>query len=417
MKYISKKDFTILLGNAADHFDTSLYVFIAPTIAPIFFPNDDPIIELILAYSILATSIITRPLGTYIFGALAHFHGPGRALSYSLTGVGLATLCIGFLPGYNFIGFAAPALLVLIRMIRDIFAAGESAIAKLYILHNKPEKDAFKGSYLYQTSTVFGMVLASSAASIVQYSDVEYLWRCCFIFGGVAAIIGYLIRLKILELHEIKDKNVLNFMTTGNLCILWKNRINLLRIAIVNSFSHMTYIIPFVVMNHIVPLVTDIETKTMAMLSSFVLIFDMLAIPIIGTYIRRFPAEMVMLVASGILAITIIPLWYYMNDSSIIYISFVRFWIVIWGIIFLCPLNVWNSKQIIGDEKYIVVGMGTTLGACTIGKLSPSICLALYYYYGSHFLISIYIFLLFIFTFFIIYNSANKKSMIKLFSK
>jgi hypothetical protein len=47
MKFISKKDFTILLGNAADHFDTSLYIFIAPTIAPIFFPNDNPIIELI----------------------------------------------------------------------------------------------------------------------------------------------------------------------------------------------------------------------------------------------------------------------------------------------------------------------------------------------------------------------------------
>ena len=63
MKFVSKKDFTILLGNAVDHFDTSIYVFIAPTIAPIFFPNDNPIIELILAYSILATSIVTRPLG------------------------------------------------------------------------------------------------------------------------------------------------------------------------------------------------------------------------------------------------------------------------------------------------------------------------------------------------------------------
>lgn len=417
MKFISKKDFTILLGNAADHFDTSLYIFIAPTIAPIFFPNDNPIIELILAYSVLATSIVTRPLGTYIFGALASFYGPGKALSYSLTGVGLATLCIGFLPGYNSVGFVAPVLLVLIRMIRDIFAAGESAIAKLYILHNKPEKQAFKGSYLYQTSTVFGMVLASLAASIVQYADIDYLWRCCFIFGGVAAIIGYLIRLNILETNEVKDKNVLNFMTTGSLSILWKYRVNLLRIAIVNSFSHMTYIIPFVVMNHIVPLVTDIEAKTMAMLSSFILIFDMVTIPIIGTYIRRFSVENVMLVASGILAITIIPLWYYTNGSGVIYISFVRFWIVIWGIVFLCPLNLWNSKQIVGDEKYIVVGIGTSLGACTIGKLSPSICLALYYYYGSHFLIGLYTFLLFIFTFFVVYSSANKKPLVISYSK
>ena len=108
----------------------------------------------------------------------------------------------------------------------------------------------------------------------------------------------------------------------------------------------------------------------------FVLVFDMFAIPLVGGYIKRFSAEIVMSVASGVLAITISPLWYYIDNSSIIYICFVRFWIVIWGIVFLCPLNLWNYKQVSGDEKYIVVGMGTSLGACTIGKLSSSICLA-----------------------------------------
>ena len=409
MRFISKKDFTILLGNAVDHFDTSIYVFIAPTIAPVFFPSDDPIIELILAYSILATSIVTRPVGTYIFGALAKLYGPDKALSHSLIGVGIATMCIGCLPDYYAIGFLAPILLIVVRMIRDIFASGESAIAKLYILQNKPEKDAFKGSYLYQASTVFGMVLASSAATLVQYLDIDYAWRVCFIFGGVAAIIGYLIRLKILEIHEIKKKNTLRFITTGSLSILLKHRINLIRIAVVNSFSHMTYIIPFVTMNHIVPLVTNIEMKTMMLLSSFVLVFDMFAIPLVGGYIKRFSAEIVMSVASGVLAITIIPLWYYIDNSSIIYICFVRFWIVIWGIVFLCPLNLWNYKQVSGDEKYIVVGMGTSLGACTIGKLSPSICFALFYYSNSHMYIGFYILLLFIFVFFVVYNSINKK--------
>ena len=411
MKFVSKKDFTILLGNAVDHFDTSIYVFIAPTIAPIFFPNDNSIIELILAYSILATSIVTRPLGTYIFGALARLYGPGRALSYSLIGVGFATMCIGCLPDYYDIGFIAPILLILVRMVRDIFASGESAIAKLYILHDKLEKEAFTGSYLYQTSTVFGMVLASSAATLVQYLDIDYAWRICFIFGGVAAVIGYLIRLKILEIKTVKKKSALRFMTSGSLSVLWKHRINLVRIALVNSFSHMTYIIPFVTMNHIVPLVTNIEMKTMMLLSSLVLIFDMVAIPLIGAYIRRFSAEAVMSVASGVLALTIIPLWYFIDSSSIIYISIVRFWIVIWGIVFLCPLNLWNSKQVEGDEKYIVVGMGTALGACTIGKLSPSICLALFHYSNSHIPIGVYILLLFIFVFYITYSNINKKDL------
>ena len=408
MNFISKKDYTILLGNAIDHFDTSIYVFIAPTIAPLFFPNNNYIIELILAYSVLATTIITRPIGTYIFGILANLYGPTKSLSYSLTGVGLSTMCIGFLPDYYSIGFIAPILLILVRIIRDVFAAGESAIAKLYIMDDKPEKEAFKASYLYQVSTVFGMVLASSSAALVQYSNVNYSWRFCFIFGGMAAIVGYFVRLQSLETLVTKQKNTLKFMTRGGLSVLWKHRFNLVRIAIVNSFSHMTYIIPFVTLNHIMPLISGIEMNTMMLMSSFVLIFDMVAIPLIGTYIKRFCYKTVMLVASGVLAITIMPLWYYIDGSSIVYISFVRFWIVIWGIVFLCPLNLWNSKQVLGDEKYIVVGMGTSLGACTIGKLSPSICLALYYYSNSHVSIGIYVLLLFILTFSVIYKSKKK---------
>lgn len=411
MKFISKKDFTILLGNAADHFDTSIYVFIAPILAPIFFPNDDPIIELILAYSILGTSIITRPVGTYVFGALARVYGAAKALSYSLIGVGLATMCIGFLPDYYSIGFLAPILLILFRVVRDVFAAGESAIAKLYILENKEEKDAFKGSYLYQTSTVFGMVIASFAATIIIYLDIEHAWRGCFIFGGVAAIIGYLIRSNVLEIKKIKSLKTLDFFVSDGFVVLWRRRIDIIRIAIVNSFSHLTYIVPFVIMNHIVPLITNIDAKTMMALSSFTLMFDMLAIPLIGSYIRRFSAESVMLIASIILAITIVPLWSLMDGASIIYITFVRFWIVIWGIVFLCPLNLWCSKQVTGAEKYIVVGMGTSIGASIIGKLSPSICLAIYYYSDSHIPVSIYIAVLFFLAAFVV-SGRNLKRII-----
>ena len=404
MKYISKKDFTILLGNAVDHFDTSLYVFIAPTLAPIFFPHEDPIVELILAYSVLATSIITRPVGMYIFGVIVRLYGAGRALSYSLIGVGLATMCIGLLPNYYSIGFFAPLLLIIFRVIRDVFSAGESAIAKLYILKDKEEKEAFKGSYLYQTSTVFGMIIASCAATIVQFVELDFAWRFCYVFGGVAAIIGYLMRNNVLKIEAIKSKNALGFFAYGGFSILWKHRINVLRIAIANSFSHITYVIPFITMNHIVPLVTDIEMKTMMVLGSFLLVFDMITIPLIGTFVRRFSVESIMIVASSVLAITIIPLWSFIDDASLIYITFVRLWIVIWGIVFLCPLNLWCSKQVSGDDKYIVVGIGISLGASIIGKLTPSICLALYYYANSHMPVALYVSALFMLTVFVIKN-------------
>jgi divalent metal cation (Fe/Co/Zn/Cd) transporter len=76
MQRFSRKDFTILLGNAVDHFDTSIYAFLAPVMAPLFFPHADPVVGLIMAYSIFATSIITRPFGTYIFGMICKSKWP-----------------------------------------------------------------------------------------------------------------------------------------------------------------------------------------------------------------------------------------------------------------------------------------------------------------------------------------------------
>jgi MFS family permease len=192
MQYSSKKDFIILLGNVIDHFDTSIYLFLAPVMAPLFFPHSDPVIALIMAYGILATSIVARPVGTYIFGMITNNSGPSKALSYSLIGVGTATLVVSILPDYHTIGIAAPILLIIFRIFREIFAAGESAIAKLYILQDKPEKEAFKSSYLYQTSTIFGIILASVASTFVHYLDIANSWRIVFFLGGFAAIIGYI---------------------------------------------------------------------------------------------------------------------------------------------------------------------------------------------------------------------------------
>lgn len=397
MKNISRKNFTILLGNAVDHFDTSIYAFLAPIMAPIFFPSEDPVAGLMIAYSIFATSIITRPIGTYIFCMIAKNTSPSVALSHSLIGVGIATFCIGLLPAYNIIGIAAPILLIIFRMIREIFEAGESAIAKLYILENLDKKESFATSYLYQISTICGMLLASIAATCVYYFNTSYAaniaWRIVFLIGGIAAIIGYIIRKNLTINLKVESKKGINFYNKDGIKILWEHKIKVLAIAIVNSFSHLTYAIPFITMNHLVPLITNIEEKTMMVGNNVMLVFDMVAIYFIGKLLARLdlaPSK-IMIISSLILAITIIPLWYFMENASFLYISLVRIWIVLWGVTFLCPLNLWCASQISGEEKYIIVGMGTTIGGSLIGKMTPWICLVLYYKIGSHLPVAIYL--------------------------
>lgn len=396
---LSKKDLTILAGNIIYHFDTSIYIFSAPLLTPLFFPNNDSLIGLIMVYGIMATSIVTVPIGTYIFSSLAKSRNSSYALSVALTGIGIAAFCVGILPEYYIIGGAAPILLILLRSIREVFAAGENTIGKLYILQDKTEKEAFKCSYLYQSSSMIGTILASTIATLLYYLELDHMWRLCFILGGCAVIPGYMLRKKQIS---VKNNNLFinplsKFCISEEFNILCKHKLNLIRIAIVNSFSYMTYLIPFVTMNNVIPLITNIDIETMMALNSSLLFFDMIAIPVIGKIISKYNSQKIMILASTVLSISIFPLWYFLENSSLFYVTFVRLWIVIWGIIFLCPLNLWCKNQVLNEkERYIVVGMGSALSECIIGKLSPSLLLMILYFTGSYIFISVYVTIIFV---------------------
>ncbi|WP_341747371.1 MFS transporter [Candidatus Tisiphia endosymbiont of Dascillus cervinus] len=382
---MKKKDLSILIANALDHFDTAIYSFLAPVLSIIFFSKDDPIVALILTYSVLATSIITRPIGAIIFSIIVKKRGAALALSYSLIGVAITTISIGFIPTYQTIGWFSPFMLTIIRMIQGIFAEGECSIAKLYILENKVQTKGVQASYLYQLSTMFGIIIASFVSTILVSSNHHEYWRLCFILGGSTGIVGvYLRRYSNMLQNAIKQKSY-------TLHTILNNKCNILRVSIVSGFSYMTYVIPFVVMNSFIPLITSISLERMMTFNTILLIMNAAMIPIIGYFVKKYRPVDVMIVSTSILFISIVPLWLYMSDASVWYVNFVRLWIIILGVIFLCPLNYWLNSLFHGSDKYMLVSIGDAIGTSVFGKFTPSICIALWHFTGSSITIGVYI--------------------------
>lgn len=371
MRYLTKKDLSILLGNALDNFDTSIYSFLAPLLAPVFFPHYDPIVQLILAYSVLMSSFIARPLGAFIFGVVARKYGPIQGLSYSLIGVAVGTVLTGFLPSYDAIGWMAPLGLVILRIIKGIFAAGESTIAKMYLMEGKTDFHALKVSHLYQSSSMLGTILASGAATIV-IAFYPNAWPFCFWLGGITGFLGYFLRqyssmasssLRTLTFSGLRHQNFspshndsegFKSYQISNLKAIWRNRSNIIRVALGTGFGHLTYSIPFVFMNTFIPQITSISLETMMLLNTTLLIFDMVMIPFMGRFLIRFEATTVMATASLVLSLTLIPLFAYLPNATLGYVIFVRLWIVFWGIVFLCPLNFWFKSLFNTSEQYLL---------------------------------------------------------------
>ncbi|AFE55356.1 proline/betaine transporter ProP4 [Rickettsia typhi str. B9991CWPP] len=395
-----------------DHFDTALYGFLAPLLASFFFPNHDKVVALILTYSVLATSLFTRPIGSYFFGVIAKKYGSIFALSHSLIGIAFTTVLIGLIPSHAQIGWCAPLLLVVLRILQGIYSEGECAIAQLVILENKEEKKAFKASYLYQTSTMLGIILASFISSIVLNVKYNEYWRLCFIFGGLTGFIGSFLRKSETSFDLITEPNKLinnlelvikprdNIMMMrafteikllNDLTTIWNNKLSILRISVAVGFSYMSYSVPFIFMNSFIPLITNISIAKMIKFNTEFLIFDMLMIPIIGHLTKKLNYHKILNGTLIMMSLSIIPLWLFLNNASIWYVHFVRIWIIILGVSFLAPLNCWLNNLFKTNDKYMLVGIGSSIGSSLIGRLTPSICLMLWHITRNSLSIGIYI--------------------------
>lgn len=396
MRNLSKRDLSILIANTIDHFDTALYGFLAPIFAAGFFPSSDPLISLILAYSVFATTIVTRPIGSYIFGTIALSFGPSISLSYSLIGVAITTAALGLLPTYEHIGVSAPILLIILRSLSGICSSGEMTIAKLFILSDRNNFESNKNSYLYQTSSMVGIVLASFASTIILKLPMEQTyWRLCFIIGGLCALFGYTLRNMERDMTNLPlfDKKHLSYLSAPILTsfdTLWQNKIILFRIAIVSGFSYITYSIPFIVMNNLIPNFTEFTLEDMMTSNTILLVLDMLLLPIVGHFLLKKSSKNTLLYCAILLLIPSLPALYFAKNASFAYLIAVKLWIIIIGIAFCCKINLWCNDLIKGREKYLIVGISGSIGSATIGKMAPAICLTLYYYIPSPMVIGVF---------------------------
>lgn len=384
-----KIDVSILVGNTLDHFDSALYGFLAPLLAPLFFPDADPVIQLIMAYSVLGTSLVTRPLGAFVFGQIARNCGPLTGLSYSLIGAAVATMAFGWLPTHGEIGAWATVFLIVLRLVRGIFSAGECAIAKLYIIDGKKGPMALRASYVYPITSILGMVLASAVSTIVfGLPDQPELWRLCFIASGITGVVGYLIRLW--GKAQRSKEHIFEEFQMASLRLLWIHRLAVVRVALTTGLSHITSAIPFVLMNTLMPLVNSgIGIGDMMAYNTALLILDLALIPLFGRWMEGRNVRRMMMVSCALLGATAPFVLALLEGASLATITAARAWIVVLGVLFLCPQHLYYQSLFKGQtaDKYFVVGMANALGAATIGRLTPALCLWLWH--TTHALVSI----------------------------
>jgi MHS family alpha-ketoglutarate permease-like MFS transporter len=200
------------LGNLVEWYDWYVYSAFSLYFAGSFFPAQDDTAQLLNTAGIFAIGFLMRPVGGWLMGAYADRHGRKKALTASILLMSLGSLIITFVPGYKHIGIAAPALLVLARIIQGLSVGGEYGTSATYLSEMATRKHrGFYSSFQYVT-LIMGQLIALGVLVLLQrlFLTEDQLhnwgWRIPFGIGAVLAISVMFLRRSLQESSVITKK-------------------------------------------------------------------------------------------------------------------------------------------------------------------------------------------------------------------
>ncbi|MFZ1213092.1 MAG: MFS transporter, partial [Pseudolabrys sp.] len=169
----------------------------------LFFPNFDPLVGTLLAYTTFFVGFISRPIGGIIFGHYGDRIGRKTVLVLTILIMGVATFLIGLLPTYASVGIWAPVMLLFLRIFQGIGIGGEWGGAVLMAVEHSPAgRRGFYGSWP-QIGVPAGLLLSSGMVYLLSYlPEADFFswgWRIAFLISAVLVAVGLYIRLKIME--------------------------------------------------------------------------------------------------------------------------------------------------------------------------------------------------------------------------
>ncbi|MFD9539345.1 MFS transporter [Streptomyces sp. NPDC060022] len=187
------------IGSALEYYDFFIYGSAAALIFPkVFFDESDPANATLLSLATFGVAYAARPVGALFLGHVGDRVGRKKIMVFTLILMGLSTFLIGCLPTREQIGGAAPVLLVLLRVLQGISAAGEQASANSMSLEHAPAHRRGYFTSFTINGTQAGQLIATLAfipvAALPEEQLLSWGWRVPFWLSIAVAVTGYVIR-------------------------------------------------------------------------------------------------------------------------------------------------------------------------------------------------------------------------------
>lgn len=194
------------VGTLIEWYDFYIFGMLATIISKQFFPEDSGTSALLSTLAIFAAGFIVRPFGALVFGRLGDLIGRKYTFLLTLVLMGGSTFAIGLVPGYATIGWAAPIIVLMLRLVQGLALGGEYGGAATYVAEHAPaNRRGFYTSWI-QTTATMGLFLALGIIILIRQSQgVEQFsaewggWRYPFWISLLLVIVSIIIRMRMSE--------------------------------------------------------------------------------------------------------------------------------------------------------------------------------------------------------------------------
>lgn len=313
----TRQIFAAVIGNALEWYDFVIYGFMTVIISRLFFPAESEYASLLIAMATFGVGFFMRPVGGVLIGLYADRRGRKAALQLIILLMTIATAMIAFAPTYAAIGIAAPAIMVLARLLQGAATGGEFASATAFLIESAPpERRGFFGSLQMVGQSIAALTGATAGMLVTQGLTPEQIddwgWRLPFLFGLLIGPVGLWMRRHLSETEEFVAASQDDTQHLGLMAVLREHlRDVLVCFGLVVSATIMFYVV-LIYMPTYAKTQLNIPLKDAFTAQVAGLIFLTVLIPLFGILSDRIGRRAVLMLAALLYLVLTYPMMAWM---------------------------------------------------------------------------------------------------------
>ncbi len=323
-RQIFKVALASIIGSVIEQYDFLVTGVIAATVWGGIFFKLPGLAAVAAAIGVYGLGIIIRPVGAYIFGNIADRRGRRDAMVYALVLMGVSTLLIGLTPTYDSIGVAAPALLIVFRLMQGISFGAEFGTASTWVVEQaaRSKYRAFWGAWVGFAIPIglllgFGSVIFVKSLMTPQ-DFIAWGWRIFFFVGFLVAIVGIVIRTRTQDSFVFERHKSQGAILAHPARQVWREMpLRILRTSLVNAMFGGAFFLYFVFGTGYMKAVgfAGSTPETIGLIAAAFMLVFMIIGSVLADVINR---RTILLIAAVVFLIFAIPYFYLINSGSFI---------------------------------------------------------------------------------------------------